>query len=174
MHTLIALFRGINVGGHHKLPMKDLVCILESLGYSDVQTYIQSGNVVFESPSPQGEQSADEISDAVEAKFGFRPNVLLLGKQQFEDAVARNPFPTAQGKFLHFFFLERSPESPDLETLRGIKTASEQFKLVDSLFYLYTPDGFGRSKLAEKVERCLGVAVTARNFNTVNAILNLL
>ncbi len=173
MTTHIALFRGINVGGHHKLPMKELVRILEALGYGAIRTYIQSGNVVFQSDRPCAANDAAEISDAVEASFGFRPGVLLLSRQQLEDAVARNSLPTNEGKFLHFFFLEREPEKPDLGTLLAIKSDTEKFKLDGRVFFLYTPDGFARSKLAEKVERCLGVPATARNFNTVRKLTEL-
>ena len=169
----IALFRGINVGKTRSLPMKDLVRILEGMAYSDIRTYIQSGNVVFRSAKKCSRKESDGISSAVEAEFGFRPDVTLLEKSDLDSAVERNPFPTDEGKFLHFFFLESEPAEPDIEALETIKTKSEEFRLDGRVFYLYTPDGFGRSKLAQRVERKLGVSVTARNLNTVRKLLEM-
>jgi len=147
--------------------MKDLVRILESLGYREIKTYIQSGNVVFRSEAAISRKAAGGISDAVKKKFGFRPDVMVLEKADLKRTMDRNPFPTDEGKFLHFFFLASKPTSPDLDALKSIKTDTEQFKLDGRVCYLYTPDGFGRSKLAERVERKLGVSATARNYNTV-------
>lgn len=174
LHTCIALFRGINVGKTRSLPMKDLKRILEGLGFVDVKTYIQSGNVVFRSDHACRAEDAEVISAAVEEEFGFSPNVMLLSKLQLDDAVARNPFPTDEGKFLHFFFLAAEPDNPDLDALDAIKTESEQFELDGRVFYLYTPKGFGTSKLAERAERKLGVPATGRNFNTVRKLIEML
>lgn len=171
--TFIALFRGINVGRTRSLPMKDLVRILETLGYEDIRTYIQSGNVVFRSEQQCSGEEAGAISDAVEAQFGFRPDVMILEGPEVADAAARNPFPTDEGGYLHFFFLESEPAAPDLEALQTVKTASERFRLDGRVFYLHAPDGIGRSRLAGRVERCLGVRATARNWNTVRKLLEM-
>ena len=90
-------------------------------------------------------------------------------------AVSRNPFPATdeQHKTLHFYFLESAPPHPDLASLDALKSATEQFTLIDSVFYLHAPDGIGRSKLAVKVERALGVPATARNWRTVNKLLEM-
>lgn len=173
LHACIALFRGINVGKTRSLPMKDLKRILEGLGFDDIRTYIQSGNVVFRSDHACTAEDADVISAAVEEEFGFRPNVMLLSKSRLDDAVARNPFPVDEGKFLHFFFLAAEPDNPDLIALEAIKTKTEQFRLDGRVFYLYTPDGFGKSKLAERAERKLGVPATGRNFNTVRRLIEM-
>lgn len=172
-HTCIALFRGINVGGNRKLPMKVLAKILENLGYEDVKTYIQSGNVVYRSQKKCSAAEARKISAAVESECAFKPDVMLLEQSDLQEAMGRNPFPSDEGKFLHFFFLESNPGKPDLDALEAIKTETEQFKLDGRVFYLYTPDGFGKSKLAERAERKLGVRATARNLNTVNKLLEL-
>ncbi len=153
--------------------MKDLVRILEGLGYRDVRTYIQSGNVVFRSERNCSTSDAEAISQAVAAGFGFLPNVMLLEKSDLLDAAQRNPFPTSEGRFLHFMFMNEEPPAPDLKTLQASKSATEQFRLDGRVFYLYTPDGFGSSRLAERVERCLGVPATARNFNTVRKLLEM-
>ncbi len=170
MNTYIALFRGINVGGKNTLPMKDLSNLLEELGYKNVQTYIQSGNVVFQSNKESPDKIAKNISASVMERHGFAPKVLLLNSAQLQDAVDHNPFETKEGKALHFFFLDSQPAKPNLEKLTTVKAVSEKFKLHKKVLYLYAPDGIGRSKLVANVESCMGVPVTARNWNTVKKL----
>jgi len=173
MNTYIALFRGVNVLGKNLLPMKELVGIFEELGFCEVRTYIQSGNVVFRSAPVRKDAAATEIGAAIGSRYGFTPRILLLEPPELRHAVHRNPFPTGNGKALHLFFLEYPAPKPDLAALQALRTGSEAFVLHETTFYLYTPDGFGRSKLAAKVERCLGVPATARNWNTVRELLAL-
>jgi uncharacterized protein (DUF1697 family) len=169
MTTLIALLRGVNVIGNNKLPMKKLSALLTGMGLRDVQTYIQSGNVVFRSNAKNKTALAAKISTAIEEQHGFAPQVLLLNADELHMAMANNPYPEAvpAPKTLHLFFLAEVPQHPDLKTLEGIRVGSERFKLIGKVFYLNTPDGFGPSKLAGRVEKSLGVAATARNWNTV-------
>ena len=173
MDTIIALLRGINVGGHNKLPMKELKTLLEGLGLSSVQTYIQSGNVVFQCDRTDLSILAQEITAAIGESHGFEPQIMLLRLVDLETAVSHNPFPTSdeQHKTLHFYFLESAPLNPDLAMLEAVKSDSEQFELRGTVFYLHAPEGIGRSKLAEKVERALGVPATARNWRTVSKVL---
>jgi uncharacterized protein (DUF1697 family) len=172
MKIYIALFRGINVGGRNILRMKDLAALLEKLGAQGVKTYIQSGNVVFQHKAESIPHLAGRIRAAIKENHGFDPRVYLLDLAELEQAMASNPFPQAEAdpKTLHLYFLASTPEKPDLETLNNLKRDNEQFKLVDNVFYLYAPDGIGRSKLAEKAEKALGVAATARNWRTVGKI----
>ncbi len=174
MRTYIALFRGINVVGNNSLPMRDLVGILERLGCKDVETYIQSGNAVFRTGNSQPTKLAEEIGSGIFKDHGFKPKVLLLSAPELDSAIENNPFNTAIGKALHFFFLASRPRKPDLAGLTAVKTKTEQFKLDKKVFYLYAPDGVGRSKLVAKIEPCLGVPVTARNWNTVSKLRDLL
>ena len=169
MQTYVALFRGINVGGSHLLPMKQLTLMLEQNGCSAVQTYIQSGNAVFRSATNDCADLAKRVTAAVSKHHGFEPHVLVLTRRELERAVAQNPFtrPGQDPRTVHFFFLIARPKNPDLKALEALKTKTEQFVLRENVFYLYTPDGLGRSKLAARVERLLGVAATARNARTV-------
>jgi len=173
MNTYIALFRGINVGGKNILPMKDLVKMLEGLGCDKVQTYIQSGNVVFRNKKKQANEIEREISLKILESYGFEPKVLLLEISELQDAVENNPFTTEDGKALHFYFLNAYPNNPDLDRLLAVKSGSEAFKLHKKVFYLYAPDGIGRSKLAAKVEQCMGIPATARNWNTVRKLISM-
>ncbi|MCF8260963.1 MAG: DUF1697 domain-containing protein [Melioribacteraceae bacterium] len=174
MKTYIALFRGINVGGNNILPMKGLVEVLAKMGLENVQTYIQSGNVTFSSNQFDSNQLAYEISRNIFHKFGFEPKILILSSADLKKTIDNNPFPVETGKLLHFFFLSKPSKVPDLEQILKLKSESEEFKLTEKVFYLFAPEGIGRSKLAAKVERCLGVSVTARNWNTISKIISMI
>ncbi|MHB0969759.1 MAG: DUF1697 domain-containing protein [Thermoanaerobaculia bacterium] len=173
MKTYVALFRGINVGGRGMLPMKELVTILEESGFTSVRTYIQSGNAVFQSSRAVTSKVVGEIVSRIRKSRGFSPVVMIVELADLARAIERNPFEAAEGNALHLFFLERKPDAPDLEGLAKLKTKTEEFKLDGSVFYLHTPDGLGRSKLAANIERRLGVAATGRNWNTVNKLLEI-
>ena len=174
MTTSIALFRGINVGGRHMLPMKDLRALLEKAGCTQVRTYIQSGNAVFCSPTA-GAAFSQRLAGLIEKSHGFAPRILLLSRAELERAAAANPFPAAaeNPKSVHLFFLAERPRKPDLAGLEACRARSEVFALDKTVFYLHTPEGFGTSKLAERAERLLGVAATARNWRTVTTLLEM-
>ncbi len=177
LETWIVLLRGVNVGGKNKLPMKELVALLETLGFSDVKTYIQSGNVVLRGAKGPAPKLTATIASAIEETFDFRPGVVALTKEELAKAAAANPFPEAEGaqdgKSLHLFFLGEVPKKVDADGLDAVKIPSERWRVVDSVFYLHAPEGFGNSKLAAKAERYLGVPATARNWQTVGELLKL-
>ncbi len=174
MKTYIALLRGINVGGSNKLLMADLRALLAKMGLRNIKTYIQSGNVVFQSEETDVDVLALEIGEAIEANHGFTPRVLLLDAVAVRAAITANPFPEAETepKTLHLYFLAEQPQKPDVEMLEQLRSETEQFQLDDKVFYLHAPDGIGRSKLAERAERALGVPATARNWRTVSKVMD--
>jgi len=169
MKPYIALFRGINVGGHSKLSMADLVGILEGLGAQNVRTYIQSGNAVFQYKEVDTTEFAKAISLEVNKKCGFAPKVLLLTAEDLDRAMDENPFPEPEGvaSTLHLGFMAAEPENVDLEKLTSLKVESEHYCLTPNVFYLYAPDGVGKSRLAAEAEKIIGVDMTDRNWNTV-------
>ena len=167
MNTWICLLRGINVGGRNVVPMKSLVNVLSTIGCVNVSTYIQSGNVVFQHRSDARERLQSGIEEAVGREFGFRPLVHLLAAETLEDVVNDNPFPTDDPKALHVFFLTEQPASPDLTGMNEIRAASEGCDVGAHAVYLHAPDGIGRSKLAARIEKLVGVPATARNWRTV-------
>jgi uncharacterized protein (DUF1697 family) len=175
MDTYIALFRGINVGGNNILPMLDLVAMLEDLGLSNIKTYIQSGNVIFQSKKINSVELSQNICTTIKERRGFIVQVIILDIDELKNAIASNPFTgiNTEPNALHFFFLPSLPEHSDLQALESVKKDSEQFRLIDKIFYLYAPEGIGRSKLVMKVEKILGVAVTARNWRTVSKIMDM-
>jgi uncharacterized protein (DUF1697 family) len=166
MNTFIALFRGINVGGNNIIPMKELSSLMTDHGYTNVKTYIQSGNVVFNSKH----EPHSELGELVERNFGFKPEVLILDSKDLTQAMENNPYSPTEGKLCHFSFCKSFPETVDIAKLRELKTDTEQFCIKGRVFYLHAPDGIGRSKLAANAEKCLGEPVTARNLNTVNKL----
>jgi uncharacterized protein (DUF1697 family) len=191
--TWIALLGGVNVGGKNKLPMKELASEIEALGFENVRTYIQSGNVVFRSPRAKQELGspsaagiaasiiAASIAGSIKNKFGFQPGVIVLSKEELTRAAASNPYAEAEneleGRALHLFFLDvplrDSPPKMDARSLDAVKRPTERWQVVGSIFYLHAPEGFGTSKLAARAERCLGVPATARNWRTVSELLKL-
>jgi uncharacterized protein (DUF1697 family) len=174
MNTYILLLRGINVGGNGLLPMKELVAILDGIGYKNIQTYIQSGNVVLQHKAKLGKKDADAISKLILKKKGFTPKVLLLEKKELLSAIKSNPFETSDGKALHFYFLESESAKHNINLIESAKAKTESYKLTKQVFYLHAPDGVGKSKLAVTVEKALGVPVTARNWNTVAKLVEMI
>ena len=166
MSTYIALFRGINVGGKNKINMKTLASLMEECGFQDIQTYIQSGNAVLSSKTKPN----DEIAEKIEKQYGFKPDVIFLSLKDFRKAVEGNPFKNSDGKTCHFYFCKNKPASVNTTKLEHLKSETEDYLLADKVFYLSAPNGIGRSKLAASVEQCLGVSTTARNFNTINKL----
>ena len=174
MQTYIALLRGINVGGSGKLPMADLRALLTDLGALDVQTYIQSGNAVFRHEA-SARTLTPKIRKAIAAAHGFDPATLLITAEELRSFADANPFPeaVAEPKTLHLFLLEKTPRSPDLERLVEFAAPDERFELKDRAFYLHAPSGLGRSKLAAQAEKHLGTPTTARNWRTVEKLLEM-
>ena len=173
MVTYIAWLRGINVGGKNLLPMKALKVTLSDLGFKDVRTYIQSGNVVFETTKRSTANLAKKIAAAIEAEFDMQIPVQVLTRDELQEASDANPYPEGEGKTVHFFFLSEPPIQADLPAIQALATATETFELHGQVFYLHAPDGIGRSKLAAKAERLLAVSATGRNLNTVRKVLDM-
>jgi uncharacterized protein (DUF1697 family) len=175
MQTYVALLRGINVGGHHKLPMKELRSLLANLGLQNVRSYIASGNVVFQADGVDTADLEARISAAINQEFGFGPRIMILTAEELAAAAEANPFPQAEAepKTLHLFFLAETAEKAELEGLAETAAENERFELKGKVFYLYTPDGVGRSKLAERMGRFIPVDMTARNWRTVSKLLEM-
>lgn len=173
MATWIALLRGVG-GGIRPLSMRELTTALEGIGLKDVRTYIQSGNVVFSSRKSAA-RLAGEIETCIQKKFGFHSRTFVLSVPELLRAAKGNPFSQADEKpqTLHLFFLAKPARAARLDAMNELKTKTEQFVLTDKVFYFYTPEGFGTSKLAAKLGRLLGVDATARNWRTVGKLLEL-
>ena len=175
MATWIVLFRGINVGGHRPLPMKSLAASLGRAGFLNVRTYVQSGNVVLESPAGTAPSIARRIRALVLSGHGFEPGLVVLSRRELATTVRENPFPAAAATptSLHVFFLAGVPRAPDLAALKRLRRGSEAFALRGKRLYVQAPDGLGGSRLGAGAERHVGVEATARNWRTVQALADL-
>ena len=172
MTRYIALFRALNVGDKNRLTMYDLSAALVDLGCSNIKTYIHSGNAVFEHSSNDPTALTGLIRAELARSHNVDAGLLLLSPSEFKLAIENNPFPEAAADpaTLHLGFMASPPPHPDLEGLVRLKSPTEQFRLVGSVFYLFAPDGVGRSRLAASAEHLLGVAMTDRNWRTVMKI----
>lgn len=175
MNTFIALLRGVNVGGKNRLQMAALRDTLTQIGFCNVQTYIQSGNVVFDSNLTDTAAMARDIQHAIFASNGFKPTVLVLARQETKDAMANNPFVSknTDTKCIHFYFLSEAPSEASFNNATALTVNDEEYALIGKVFYLFAPQGVARSKLAGRVECILGVDATARNLCSVGNIMEL-
>jgi len=164
----IALLRGVNVGGNKKLPMARLRTLVEELGYEDVRTYVQSGNVVFSGPR----RSPNHLESALQQAFGFTVPVVLRTRDELAKIVRANPLrkvATDPAKHLVIFCAE-----PAAVELNAADFAPEQFAVRGTEVYLWLPGGIGRSPLAKLLAvEPLGTNSTARNWRTVERLLAL-
>ncbi|WP_158971018.1 DUF1697 domain-containing protein [Paraglaciecola sp. L3A3] len=172
MNTWLVLFRAINVGGNNIIPMQALKESLIKIGCSQIQSYIQSGNLLVQHAENNLQVLSQQMVEQVKQDFNCSPKILLLDQQTFKQAVQNNPFPEAELKTIHWFFLSEPTKNADLSILQAVKKDSESYLLTDNVFYLHAPEGIGRSKLVTKVEKSLGVTCTARNGNTVHKLLS--
>lgn len=166
--TVIALLRGINVGGHNKLPMAQLREIAADVGFIDVRTYIQSGNLVA-STDLEPEVVGDVLGRAIGEATGLRIPIIIRTAQQWADVIAANPFAHAPdpGTKVHMIFLP-VPASAAIRAFDASGFAPESLVVAGSEIYLHLPDGMGGSRLAVAVNRVSdGAGGTARNWNTV-------
>ncbi|MDD1749119.1 MAG: DUF1697 domain-containing protein, partial [Methanothrix sp.] len=143
--------------------------ILEDIGAKRVRTYIQSGNAIFQSAEKNSSRLSKQLTAEIKKLHGFEPQVLILEPEAVNRAMAKNPFPDAEDDCsnLHLGFLASAPKNPDLDRLNSLRKESERFHLTDEVFYLYAPEGVGRSKLAKNSERLIGVPMIDRNWRTV-------
>jgi uncharacterized protein (DUF1697 family) len=167
-----ALLRGINVGGHKKVPMAELRELLTELGHGDVATYLQSGNAVFSSTSQDEQALATALERAIQQRFGFGVDCLVRGGPYLRAVVDDCPFPAAEleGKQLHVTYFSQPVGPERLASIDAAAFLPEEFRLGDRALYLYAPNGLGRSKLAEALGRpslFKGIVATSRNWNTV-------
>lgn len=175
MNTYISLLRGINVSGQKKIKMAELTSLYESLSFENVSTYIQSGNVVFES-SLDDKELKISIEAAIERHFKFDVPVLILSPSQLVNAAKNLPFTTIdieqEGSKIILFFLSTTISVEQGNILKTYLTNSEQLVISEGVIYLYCPTGLGKSKLTNKlIETKLQLTSTARNIKTVNKLL---
>lgn len=180
MTIYIALLRGINVGGHNKIKMADLRAALADAGLQRVQTYIQSGNILFESPK---EESAlrEIIERVIEHSFGISLTVVLRTADELERIISSCPFPaelvaeveaSAEGESLYVAMLPEAPSSEGVAKLEAANNGDDEYRIVGRDVYLLFRQSVRNAKLAVNIAK-LGVPSTVRNWNTMNKLVQL-
>lgn len=177
MPVYISLLRGINVGGSKQIRMAELKTLYESLGFGGTQTLLQSGNVVFQSETPDPDQIANSIEAGIEQRFGFQSRIILRTRDQWQEILQRHPFSIdqlAEPSKILVMFLRDAPAIEAVEMLMQAHTGPEVIYPGGHELYIYYPEGMGRSKLDHAlIERKLKVIATGRNWNTVTKLLTL-
>jgi len=178
MERYATILRGINVSGQKKIRMADLSKLYESLGFTNVRTYIQSGNVVFESVPGKPDKLAHDIEQAIRKEYGFDVPVLVRARAEIRASIRANPFLKAAGidiTKLHLTFLEHAPEKSVVRTFDPGPLGQDRYSIKDTNVFLYCPGGYGKTRLSNTfLEKRLGVRATTRNWKTVNVLNDLL
>jgi len=177
MKTFIALLRGINVSGQKKIKMVELKNMLESISFSDVQTYIQSGNVVFKSEEKDIHHLEEKIKKGIADTFGFDVPVLVKKRSEIEKILQESPYKKQEdleAKRIYYVLLKNKPESDTLSNLNQEDYPNELFSFGKNCVYLNCVNGAGKAKLTNNIiERKLKVSATTRNHRTMLKLLEL-
>ncbi|MCP4975949.1 MAG: DUF1697 domain-containing protein [Maribacter sp.] len=175
--TYIALLRGINVGGHKKIKMADLRLLFEGLGYKDVMTYIQSGNVVFKSDVNGIRKLENQISEAIKSNYGFEVPVLVKTRTEINKILGNNPFKDPEdlaNNKVYFVLLKEIPHRDDIEMTSKIIFENEKFVISRECVFIRYDVGAGKAKCGINFfESKLKVASTSRNYRTMTKLLEL-
>jgi len=179
MNTYIALLRGINMGGKNKLKMAELRTALATLNFENVSTYIQSGNIVFQSSKKNVDAIAKSIKTLLQTSFDLEIPVIVRSKQTFLKEKEQNPFIKADANVdisqLYHTYLEKKPTTFDPEMLQKINVKEDKYQIIDQCIYLYFPNGYSQTKLTNALwEKKLQITATTRNWKTVCKISEML
>ena len=188
MASHVALLRGINVGGRNKVPMADLREVVASLGHTGVTTYIQSGNVLFDTAETDTARLAAALETAIGDRFGIWASVVVLSRDELAGVLAANPYQDEPNpKLVHVVFLNADPPEDLLDRIAAAESAvaakgsRDTVQAAGRALFLHTPDGFGTSELAQVLFRIISppakqkqaLAATARNWATSTKLLSL-
>ncbi|MRI01825.1 DUF1697 domain-containing protein [Kriegella sp. EG-1] len=177
MQTYIVLLRGINVSGQKKIIMADLRKILERSNFQEVETYIQSGNIVLKTNIDDCKKVAFKIKSEIAETFGFDVFVLVKKYDELKDIFEANPFSDPadiENKQVYFTLLSNSPQSEIVADFKKLKFTNDQFSIKNNCVYLNYINGAGKAKLTNNlIERKLKVAATSRNYRTMVKLLEM-
>jgi uncharacterized protein (DUF1697 family) len=172
--TWVALLRGINVGRNKRIAMSDLRDLLQSLGYTDVRTHLQSGNAIFSTPRRKPDAIEQEVSSRIKQVFGMEVAVLVRSAAELAAVVEANPFVArgAKANDLHATFLSAAPSPAKIATVDPDAGAPDEFAIGTRVIYVCLPNGVIGSRLPNW-ERVFGVRATTRNWNTTTRLRDL-
>lgn len=175
MPTYISILRGINVSGKKKILMADLRALYENIGFTDVKSYIQSGNLAFGTNKEESNQALEEkIAGAIAENYPFEVPILVRRKEEIEATLANNPFAKEADidiKKLHVTFLAQMPAQDRLDLLAEVNYPPDRFEINGQDIFIHCPNRYGETKLSNTFfERKLKVSATTRNWKTVNKL----
>jgi uncharacterized protein (DUF1697 family) len=174
MSVHIALLRGINIGPHKRIKMEKLRVSCEALGFKNVKTYIQSGNVVCEAGKLSSDAAAKRIEARIEKDFGFSADVIARTAGEMKQIIQDNPLlkePGVDAAMLHVVFLPEVPPSESIKKLESIVMAPDRVRHKGKEIYFYFPNGVSGSSIwKHNLDRVLGISGTMRNWRTVNTL----
>jgi len=171
MKTYISMLRGINVSGQNKIRMEELREYYESLAFKNVRTYLQSGNVIFETIGMDEAILGFQIVEVVQKCFGFSVQVFIRRPEDFERILTQNPFLREDTSQLYVTFLHQFPTQEASSGLKIPENSLDQFSIGEREIFLFCPSSYGKTKLNNNFfERKLNLAATTRNWNTVKAL----
>lgn len=176
MSKFIALLRGINVSGQKKIKMSDLKTLFEKAGFQNVETYIQSGNVIFSAKEKSKSKLEAKISSAIKSKYGFDVRIIVVTPDEIEYVIKNNPFikKKKETEKLYVTFLSEKPLTDNTDKLSSINYSPEEYIIDGTYIYLFVPNGYGKAKLSNNLfENKLKVLGTTRNLKTIKALLEL-
>lgn len=177
MQTFISLLRGINVSGQKSIKMDALRTLYENLGFTNVTSYLQSGNVVFKANNAETGKLEQAISKQIKTDFGFDVPVMVLTQSCLQKVVENNPFlnnPDFDHAFLHVTFLASNPDNYDVKAIESKTQNEETIRFFEHAVYLYCPNGYGKTKLTNNfLEAKLKVVATTRNWKTTKELLKI-
>lgn len=177
MPVLISMLRGANLARHNRMKMDALRALYESLKLQDVQTLLQSGNVIFRTEERDLATLAKRIEKGMERRFGFHSDVILRTISQLREVIAGNPFAGRRGiepSKLLVVFLAANPVPEARKKVLKLDIAPEELQIAGLELYIYFPNGMARPKLSwSALERALNTSYTGRNWNTVTKMLAL-
>jgi uncharacterized protein (DUF1697 family) len=170
--SYVVFLRGVNLGPTNKISMPALRAMAEDLGYTDVATYINSGNLIINSPKKLAALE-QEISDAIKKTFGRRIDLTVRTPAQLKKILADNPYPDGNPSQVTVAFLTKAPPKDAKDKVAAVAKDYEPFSFVGQEVYVHYSQGIGRSKLAEKFSDIIGVSSTVRNVRTIEKVLAL-
>ena len=174
MKTYIALLRGINVSGQKKVPMAELRTLLTNAGLENVQTYIQSGNVILKSPERDVQKLELKIHQAIKTHFGFEVPILVKTREDLQHIFDNCPFPEEKKTNSYFTLLYTVPDKDLIDAVANISYPNEEFVITNTCIYFYCSTGYGKAKYSNNFfERKLKTTATARNYKTMVKLLSL-
>ncbi len=176
MQKYISFLRGINVGGHRRILMTELKAMFIEVGFENPKTYIQSGNVIFESSLIDSKEIEESISKAILSKFGHEVPVSVRTVEDLRKTITDNPFysDSIDTKKLHIMFLSDIPLKKDILTTQNVNFGSDQFLIQGNRIYLFIENQYHKTKLSNLFfEKKLKISTTTRNWKTVKKMLEL-